>query len=101
MARYIDADKEIELFRRMIEEGDYSDTDAKLVDAIIDCLNKVPTADVAELKNMKWRPHYYIFKSTGEKMREGWVCSVCGKHSHSRKEICDGCNTTMWKVEIR
>ena len=55
----------------------------------------------AELKNMKWRPHYYIFKSTGEKMREGWVCSVCGKHSHSRKEICDGCNTTMWKVEIR
>ena len=100
MARYIDADKEIELFRRMIEEGDYGDTDVKRVDAIIDYLNKVPTADVAELKNMKWRPHYYIFKN-GEKMRQGWVCFVCGKHSWTRKEVCDGCNTTMWKAEIR
>ena len=57
--------------------------------------------NVAEIKNMKWKPHYYIFNATGEKMRDGWHCSVCGKHSYSRKEICDGCNTTMWKVEIR
>lgn len=55
----------------------------------------------AELKNMKWRPHYYIFEKTKEKMRDGWHCSVCGKHSWSRKEVCDGCNTTMWKVELR
>lgn len=60
----------------------------------------VPT-NFPEVKNMKWRPYYYIFKNTGEKMQEGWVCSVCGKHSYSRKEVCDGCNTTMWKVEIR
>lgn len=60
-----------------------------------------PTANVAELKNMKWKPHYYVFKNTGKKMQEGWYCSVCGKHSHSRKEVCDGCNTIMWKVEIR
>ena len=53
-----------------------------------------------ELKNMKWRPYYYRFK-TGEKMQEGWCCSVCGKRSHSRKEVCDGCNTIMWKVEIQ
>ena len=58
-------------------------------------------ASFAELKNMKWKPHYYIFNATGKKMRDGWRCSVCSKHSYSRKEICDGCNTTMWKVEIR
>ena len=58
-------------------------------------------ANFAELKNMKWRPHYYIFENTGEKMQEGWHCSACGKNSYSRKEICDGCNTTMWKVELQ
>ena len=66
-----------------------------------DCKQFKDKDSFAELKNMKWRPHYYIFKNTGEKMREGWVCSVCGKHSYSRKEVCDGCNTTMWTVEIR
>ena len=64
-------------------------------------------ASFVELKNMKWKPHYYIFNATGEKIPNGWHCSVCSKrsvcskHSYSRKEICDGCNTTMWKVEIR
>lgn len=66
-----------------------------------DCKQFKDKANFAELKNMKWIPHYYIFKGNGEKMRDGWRCSVCGKHSYSRKEICDGCNTTMWKVEIR
>ena len=57
-----------------------------------------------ELKNMKWIQRYRISQAAppmGGKRKDGWNCSVCGKHSHSRKEICDGCNTTMWKVEIR
>ena len=66
-----------------------------------DCKQFKDKDSFAELKNMKWRPHYYIFNATGEKMRDGWHCSVCGKHSYSRKEICDGCNTVMWKVEVR
>ena len=66
-----------------------------------DCKQFKDKDSFAELKNMKWSPHYYIFNATGEKMRDGWHCSVCGKHSYSRKEICDGCNTVMWKVEVR
>lgn len=70
---------------------------AQLLEAILNA----PVEDVVKIENSKWKPHYYIFNATGEKMRDGWYCSVCGKHSYSRKEICDGCNTTMWKVEIR
>ena len=65
---------------------------------------RCPTADVAELKNIKWRPYYYISKAeppVGGKRQDGWSCSVCGKHSYSRKEICDGCNTVMWTVDVR
>ena len=69
---------------------------AQLLEAILNA----PVEDVVKIENMKWKPHYYIFNATGEKMRDGWHCSVCGKHSYSRKKICDGCNTTMWKVEI-
>lgn len=67
-------------------------------------LREAPTADVVELKNMKWRPYYYISKAeppVGGKRQDGWSCSVCGKHSYLRKEICDGCNTVMWTVDVR
>lgn len=59
-------------------------------------------ADFVEIKNMKWKRHYYVSQSLmGGKYEDGWICSVCGKHSYSRKEICDGCNTVMWKVDIQ
>ena len=69
-----------------------------------DCKQFKDKDSFAELKNMKWIQRYRISQAAppmGGKRKDGWNCSVCGKHSHSRKEICDGCNTTMWKVEIR
>ena len=55
--------------------------------------------NVAEIKNMKWRPRYYV-SALGSKMLDGWICSVCGKHSIRRRETCDGCNSTMWTVNV-
>ena len=77
---------------------------AEFEDEADDCTHFKNKADVAELKNIKWRPYYYISKAeppVGGKRQDGWSCSVCGKHSYSRKEICDGCNTVMWTVDVR
>ena len=111
MKRYIDASKLKEHIKDLptwwADSGGVYGVSMKYPEGMFDCediinsIDSQPTADVAEIKNMKWKPHYHIFKNTGEKMQEGWHCSVCGKHSYSRKEVCDGCNTTMWKVEIR
>lgn len=112
MSRYIDVDKKIEELEykidsltRLIENRPYDEIakrDIGTYESFLIELKNTPTADVAEIKNMKWRRHYYISSSPmGGKYEDGWICSVCGKHSYLRKEICDGCNTIMWKVEIR
>lgn len=94
MKKYVD----VEAFKRkLIDEKSFFPA------IVARALEEMPAADVVEIKNMKWRPHYYISKAIppiGGKRQDGWSCSVCGKHSYSRKEICDGCNTVMWKVEI-
>ena len=51
-------------------------------------------------KPARWKVHIHncIDQSTGEvyrKMEDGYVCSKCGKHSCSKKSICDGCGSTM------
>lgn len=51
-------------------------------------------------KPARWIPRIYraIDQTTKEVVREyedGWLCSKCGKHSWSRCEVCDGCNSTM------
>lgn len=39
-----------------------------------------------------WEPYYPLEDST---YRRGWNCSCCGKHSFSKKSVCDGCNSQM------
>lgn len=104
MSRYIDAD---DVAQRIIYYLSHTPESCGEHYAYKVALKEIvgsPTANVAELKNMKWRPHYYTSKAIppiGGKRQEGWCCSICGKHSYSRKEICDGCNTVMWKAEVR
>ncbi len=48
----------------------------------------------------KWLPHTHkaIDQRTGEVFKtypNGYICSYCGKHSWSKKEICTGCNSIM------
>ena len=72
---------------------------AQLLEAILNA----PVEDVVKIENSKWRPYYYISKADppiGGKWQDGWVCSVCQKHSTTRKEVCDGCNTKMWTVNV-
>ena len=44
-------------------------------------------------KPPRWIPQMY------KSMVRGYVCSICGKHSWSKKEKCDGCNSIMPKGE--
>lgn len=55
---------------------------------------------VDESQPPHWMPHIHktIDQTTGELVREfqdGYMCSYCGKHSWSKKEKCDGCNSIM------
>lgn len=40
-------------------------------------------------KPATWKPQYY------KTMITGYICTHCGKHSDSKKPICDGCNSKM------
>lgn len=49
-----------------------------------------------------WVQHIHKCRdqTTGQvyrKMKNGYVCSRCGKHSWTKKEKCDGCNSVMEK----
>ena len=114
MARYIDADKLKEHIKDLptwwADSGGVYGVSMKYPEGMFDCediinsIDNQPTADVVELKNMKWIQRYRISQAAppmGGKHKDGWNCSVCGKHSYSRKEVCDGCKTIMWKVEIK
>lgn len=44
--------------------------------------------------------HKVIDQTTRElvhELKDGYTCSYCGKHSYSKKEKCDGCNSIMEK----
>lgn len=42
-------------------------------------------------------PHWVqqLRNSAFGKVHDGYVCSYCGKHSWTKKEMCDGCNSVM------
>ena len=51
-------------------------------------------------KPARWKTHIHncIDQSTGKvyrKMEDGYICSKCGKHSYSKKAVCDGCGSQM------
>lgn len=45
--------------------------------------------DVDKKKPPHWIPQLY------RGYVDGYICSRCGKHSWSKKDVCDGCNSIM------
>jgi hypothetical protein len=50
----------------------------------------------------KTAPHWVVNTQWGSRkitpkealwLKNGWLCSVCGKHSWSRYSVCSGCDT--------
>ena len=42
--------------------------------------------------------HHCKDQTTGEvyrSIRDGYICSRCGKHSYAKKDKCDGCGSVM------
>ena len=71
------------------------------IDAIVNSVLREMGCDPK--KKPHWVEHICkkIDRTTGEVFRmlpDGYVCSRCGKHSWSKKEKCDGCNSVMWEV---
>lgn len=46
-----------------------------------------------------WITNYYHSKMfLDEKYEDGFLCSRCGRHSWSKKKICDGCGAIMENI---
>ena len=48
----------------------------------------------------KTRIHKCIDQRTGEvyrEMKDGYMCSKCGKHSYYKASVCEGCGSPMPK----
>jgi hypothetical protein len=77
------------------QEIDYL-TDDKLNDIL-----RSMGVDVDKKKSPHWITQYYHSKSIfGGKYENGYICSQCGKHSWVKKDVCDGCNSVMTKLEM-
>lgn len=54
-------------------------------------MNKIPTADVVELRHGEW-----IWTENGEEDYEQfWVCSVCGEKDYIETNYCPNCGAKM------
>lgn len=91
MARYIDADKFAEriktspAFNKIGFEGEL------MQGVVLDLLNNMPAADVAEVKHGEW-----IWTETGEEdYDQFWVCSVCGEKDYIETNYCPNCGAKM------
>ena len=68
----------------------------EVTDALIKRILRDMGVDVDKTKPPHWITQYYHSKSLfGGKCKDGYMCSRCGKHSYSKKETCDGCNSVM------
>lgn len=64
-----------------------------VIDALIYAItDKVPTADVAEVKHGTWEEHdRYVCNSDGEpvaKIGVVFICSECGRQEHQKEPYC-------------
>ena len=64
----------------------------KVSDAFIE--NILKEMGVNPNKQPHWIQQYHEFPDHS-KMKDGYLCSYCGKHSYYRAEKCDGCNSIM------
>ena len=73
----------------------------KVNDALVNDILRGMGVDVDGKKPPHWIKHYYHSKMfPTEKYKDGYICSRCGKHSWSKKDVCDGCNSIMTNLEM-
>lgn len=65
-------------------------------DAYVNEILRGMGVDVDKKKPPHWIQDYYTSRVHG-KVKNGYICSRCGKHSSSKKDVCDGCNSIMKK----
>lgn len=105
MAEYIEREALIEQLKIHFDAF-YNDFDGKLmysdhicigedVDALIDFVNKQPTADVAEVKHGEWIPQVeYNFEKSEDDLA-GYCCSECGLFYIEEHNFCPNCGALM------
>ena len=62
--------------------------------ALIEKVLRNMGVDVDKKRPPHWITKYY-HSNLGGKYKDGFICSRCGKHSWSKKNVCDGCNSIM------
>ena len=66
MARYIDADREIQGFKNSMLKAEHSEATKQILAAIVEYFEKVPTVDVVEVVRCK-KCNYYEPHGNGKK----------------------------------
>lgn len=55
-------------------------------------IERIPTADVAEVRHGYWQPNYETFLDYSEcesaPIQTGWVCSLCGRYEPCEEAYC-------------
>lgn len=70
------------------------------IDALISGILQGMGVDPSKPPHWKTYIHKVIDQTTREivhEIKDGYICSYCGKHSYSQKDKCDGCNSIMKK----
>lgn len=66
------------------------------MDALVNSILREMGVDVDKKKPPHWIQKYYKSKSIfGGEYEDGYICSRCGKHSWTKKEKCDGCDSVI------
>ena len=70
-------------------------------DALVNDILRGMGVDIDGKEPPHWITSYYHSKRfPGAKYKVGYICSRCGKHSWSKKDVCDGCNSIMINLEM-
>ena len=80
MSRYIDADRIVYWIRHTSRDG--LEDDIRRV-AFKDAIERIPTADVQEVKHGKW-----IYKGHHEMMGHAFQCSICTRWMFTNSPEC-------------
>ena len=106
MARYIDADKEIQGLICALERVEHNETTKAIVDVVVEFLEKAPTADVAEVvhayfkRNERNIPKMREFHEKGIALSMSeksifYTCSRCGNWCSLIQEYCYKCGAKL------
>ena len=79
MARYIDADREIQGFKNAILKAEHTETTKQILVAIVEYLEKAPTADVVEVVRCKDCKNWSHASRVTEHMACDMLCDYYGR----------------------